>query len=91
MKSLTKNKSDADIYKFPKAPTGIQGLDEITFGGLPKNRSTLLVGNTGCGKTLMAMELPGESNLKLGELIYYDRYLGTCLLFKISEQKTRLY
>src|SRR5215218_2427692 len=40
----------------PKAPTGIQGLDEITHGGLPKGRPTLICGSAGCGKTLMAME-----------------------------------
>jgi len=38
-----------------KAPTGIQGLDELTGGGLPKGRPTLLCGSAGCGKTLMAM------------------------------------
>jgi circadian clock protein KaiC len=43
-------------FKFPKSSTGIQGLDDITTGGLPKNRPTLLLGNTGCGKTIMAME-----------------------------------
>ena len=40
----------------PKSPTGIQGLDEITGGGLPKERPTLVCGNAGCGKTLLAME-----------------------------------
>ena len=40
----------------PKAPTGIQGLDEITGGGLPKGRPTLVCGGAGCGKTLFAME-----------------------------------
>ena len=40
----------------PKSPTGIQGLDEITSGGLPKGRPTLICGNAGCGKTLLAME-----------------------------------
>ncbi len=44
------------IFKFPKSITGIHGLDEITMGGLPKNRPTLLLGNTGCGKTILAME-----------------------------------
>ena len=39
-----------------KAPTGIQGLDEITDGGLPKGRPTLVCGGAGCGKTLLAME-----------------------------------
>ena len=42
--------------QLPKAPTGIQGLDEITGGGLPQGRSTLICGGTGCGKTLLAME-----------------------------------
>jgi len=39
-----------------KSPTGIKGLDEITGGGLPKGRPTLVCGGTGCGKTLLAME-----------------------------------
>lgn len=39
-----------------KAPTGVRGLDELTGGGLPKGRPTLLCGSAGCGKTLMAME-----------------------------------
>lgn len=39
-----------------KAPTGIKGLDEITGGGLPLGRPTLICGGTGCGKTLLAME-----------------------------------
>ena len=40
----------------PKARTGIQGLDEITDGGLPRGRPTLVCGSAGCGKTLLAME-----------------------------------
>ncbi len=39
-----------------KAPTGIEGLDEVTNGGLPKGRPTLVCGSAGCGKTLLAME-----------------------------------
>src|SRR3990170_5235497 len=50
------NKLKAPKFKFPKSLTGIEGLDDITTGGLPKNRPTLLLGNTGCGKTIMAME-----------------------------------
>ena len=40
----------------PKAPTGIQGLDEITGGGLPRGRTTLVCGGAGCGKTLLGAE-----------------------------------
>jgi len=39
-----------------KTPTGINGLDEITEGGLPRGRSTLVTGGAGCGKTLFGME-----------------------------------
>ncbi len=42
--------------RLPKCPTGIQGLDEITDGGLPRGRPTLLCGGAGCGKTLLAAE-----------------------------------
>jgi circadian clock protein KaiC len=41
---------------FPKTPTGISGLDEITEGGFPKGRPILVCGTAGCGKTLMAMQ-----------------------------------
>src|SRR5215510_5128243 len=41
---------------FPKALTGIEGLDEITGGGVPRGRPTLVCGGPGCGKTLLAME-----------------------------------
>jgi circadian clock protein KaiC len=52
-KSQSEQKSRPQL---PKAPTGIQGLDEITGGGLPKGRPTLVCGGAGCGKTLFAME-----------------------------------
>lgn len=40
----------------PKCRTGIKGLDEVTRGGLPLGRSTLVCGGAGCGKTLLSME-----------------------------------
>jgi circadian clock protein KaiC len=40
----------------PKALTGISGLDEVTGGGLPRGRPTLVCGPAGCGKTLLGME-----------------------------------
>jgi len=48
-----KNKENRSL---PKAPTGVQGLDEITGGGFPRGRPTLLCGSAGAGKTLLAME-----------------------------------
>jgi circadian clock protein KaiC len=44
-----------DLPAIAKSPTGIDGLDEITFGGLPQGRTALLCGSAGCGKTLFAM------------------------------------
>jgi circadian clock protein KaiC len=48
--------SSTGTQTLPKAATGIQGLDEITEGGFPRGRPTLICGSAGCGKTLMAME-----------------------------------
>jgi circadian clock protein KaiC len=57
LKPIPKNQSKQKSRpQLPKAPTGIQGLDEITGGGLPKGRPTLICGGAGCGKTLLAME-----------------------------------
>ena len=53
---MEKVKDQSKHNDLPKSPTGIQGLDEITCGGLPKGRPTLICGNAGCGKTLLAME-----------------------------------
>lgn len=45
------------VVKIPtKAPTGIAGFDEITGGGLPRGRTTLLVGGPGSGKTILALQ-----------------------------------
>ena len=50
-----------------KAPTGIEGLDEITGGGLPRGRPTLVCGGAGCGKTLLAMEFLVRGATEFGE------------------------
>jgi circadian clock protein KaiC len=51
----------------PKAATGIEGLDEVTNGGLPKGRTTLVCGSAGCGKTMFAMEFLVRGAQKYGE------------------------
>jgi circadian clock protein KaiC len=53
---MNKNKLQFQRKVLPKSPTSIHGLDEITGGGLPKGRPTLVCGGAGCGKTLFAME-----------------------------------
>ena len=61
----TKTKSPAKAL--PKCPTGIQGLDEITAGGLPRGRPTLVCGGAGCGKTLLAAEFLVRGAVQFGE------------------------
>ena len=51
----------------PKSPTGIPGVDEITGGGLPEGRPTLVCGAAGCGKTLFAMEFLVNGAIEYGE------------------------
>ncbi len=53
---MKKTLNDVRVSQLPKSPTGIKGLDEITCGGFPKGRTTLVCGSAGCGKTLLAME-----------------------------------
>lgn len=50
-----------------KCPTGIQGLDEITGGGLPQGRPTLVCGSAGCGKTVLTMEFLLHGALQYNE------------------------
>jgi circadian clock protein KaiC len=63
----------------PKTPTGISGLDEITLGGLPKGRPTLVCGAAGCGKTLFAMEFLLRGAEQYGES-------GVFMAFEETEQ-----
>jgi circadian clock protein KaiC len=55
------------LAQLPKCPTGIQGLDEITGGGLPRGRSSLVCGGAGCGKTLFAAEFLVRGAVEFGE------------------------
>src|SRR5689334_24246693 len=62
----TRRRSRA-LATLPKAPSGIEGLDEITGGGLPRGRPTLVCGGPGCGKTLFAMEFLVRGAIDHGE------------------------
>ncbi|MGZ5190316.1 MAG: circadian clock protein KaiC, partial [Flavisolibacter sp.] len=60
-------KTTTSNLKLRKAPTGIKGFDEITDGGLPKYRPTIICGNTGCGKTVISMEFLVRGATQLNE------------------------
>ena len=64
---MAKTNGKGSTAKLPKAPTGIQGLDEITGGGFPRGRPTLVCGAAGCGKTLLAMEFLVRGAIEQGE------------------------
>jgi circadian clock protein KaiC len=66
----------------PKTPTGIQGLDEITFGGLPKGRPTLVCGSAGCGKTLLSIEFLVQGATQFNEP-------GVFMAFEETEEDLR--
>lgn len=57
----------SSLPQLPKAPTGIDGLDEITEGGLPQGRPTLVCGSAGCGKTLLGIEFLVRGILNFNE------------------------
>ncbi|HEY4195072.1 MAG TPA: circadian clock protein KaiC [Mucilaginibacter sp.] len=62
-----KKKVDSHYPTLPKTHTGISGLDEITGGGLPTGRPTLVAGEAGCGKTLMSLEFIVKGALHYNE------------------------
>lgn len=65
--------------ELPKCPTGIKGFDEITKGGLPRNRISLFSGSTGTGKTLLSLDF-----MVKGALQYKER--GIFMSFEETEE-----
>src|SRR5262252_4656242 len=76
------NQGDVVGMPLAKTPTGIQGLDEITFGGLPKGRPTLVCGSAGCGKTLLSMEFLVHGATQFNEP-------GVFMAFEETEEELR--
>ena len=68
--------------RLEKAPTGITGLDEVTFGGLPRGRATLITGSPGCGKTML-----GVAFLVNGARMYSEP--GVCVAFEDKRRAGR--
>src|SRR5579864_1429022 len=77
---MPQDKLKISRVSLPKAPTGIDGLDEVTGGGLPKGRTTLVCGSAGCGKTLFAMEFLVHGAVQYGEP-------GVCMEFEEAPDK----
>ncbi|MBZ5642182.1 MAG: circadian clock protein KaiC [Acidobacteriia bacterium] len=59
--------AEHELAPLQKARTGIAGLDEITGGGLPKGRTTIVCGGPGCGKTMLGIEFLVRGVLEFGE------------------------
>jgi circadian clock protein KaiC len=78
--SLTDGAVGPDLEK---APTGISGLDQITGGGLPRGRVTLVAGSAGAGKTLLGLNF-----LVAGARQYGER--GVLMTFEESAAKVAL-
>jgi circadian clock protein KaiC len=78
-KTLTQ-KNPAALPRLIKCPTGIKGFDQITEGGLPKNRTTLVSGSAGSGKTLLGLDF-----LINGAVNYKER--GVFMSFEETEEE----
>ena len=78
--TLKKANLAANHGHLQKCPTGIKGFDEITEGGLPKNRITLISGGAGSGKTLLGIDF-----LVNGVIHYMER--GVFMSFEETEHE----
>src|SRR5262245_8303727 len=77
MRGIKRRSESSFNRSFPKCSTGITGFDEITLGGLPRGRPTLICGAAGCGKTLFGMEFLVRGARDRGEP-------GVCISFEES-------
>src|SRR5260370_12338534 len=64
MRSRAENEDVAGLHKMP---TGIEGFDAITGGGLPRNRTSLIIGDPGGGKTVFALQTLVNGARQFGE------------------------
>src|SRR6266481_9412794 len=76
MRSLAENQ---DVTGLHKMPTGVEGFDAITGGGLPRNRTSLILGGPGCGKTVFSLQT----------LVNGARHFGEPGIFVAFEENSR--
>ena len=68
MKRATSSAAEnQDVAALHKTPTGVEGFDAITGGGLPRNRTSLIFGGPGSGKTVFALQTLVNGARKFGE------------------------
>jgi circadian clock protein KaiC len=67
MPRTSKKKKPVAQSPLEKCATGIEGFDQITEGGLPRNRITLVCGSAGSGKTLLAIDFMINGAIKYDE------------------------
>src|SRR5690242_4414039 len=79
-KPKSRRSDPPEIGTLPKCPTGIHGLDDITLGGLPRGRTTLVCGGPGCGKTLLGMEFLVRGATEFNEP-------GVCMSFEETTEE----
>src|SRR5215467_8971421 len=79
-KPKIKRSDPPGMVTLPKCPTGIHGLDDITLGGLPRGRTTLVCGGPGCGKTLLGMEFLVRGATEFNEP-------GVCISFEETAEE----
>ncbi len=68
----------ADIKVSPKIPTGIDGFEHVSMGGLPQGRTTLVAGSSGSGKTIFGSELVYRSVTEFGRKAVYVTLEESC-------------
>lgn len=60
-------KAEVVSDQFPKVPSGIEGVDDVTHGGLPRGRPTLICGTAGTGKTIFGAVFLAQGAMKFQE------------------------
>jgi circadian clock protein KaiC len=78
---MAKKGEGASSSKLERVPTGIDGLDSIIEGGLPKGSATLVTGSAGCGKTIFGLQFLADG-IRKGE---------KCVFINFDEEKPQLY
>jgi RecA/RadA recombinase len=73
MRSLAENQDVAGLHKMP---TGVEGFDAITSGGLPRNRTSLILGGPRGGKTVFALQTPVMARKQMFDQMRLEHVLG---------------